>query len=65
MDDKLLKTVKYENFQMVLGEMRPMKIVVRDAKHSKGYSVMVYSDARFESLPESNFTREYIQRGVK
>lgn len=65
MDDKLLKTVKYENFQMVLGEMRPMKIVVRDAKHSKGYSVMEYSDARLESLPESNFTREYILRGVK
>ncbi|MCL6746274.1 outer membrane lipoprotein-sorting protein [Kosakonia sp. R1.Fl] len=65
MDDKLLKTVKYENFQMVLGEMRPMKIIVRDAKHSKGYSVMEYSDARFESLPESNFTREYIQRGAR
>ena len=50
---------------MVLGKMRPMKIVVKEARHGKSYSVMTYSDVRYESLPESAFTRESIQRGVK
>lgn len=65
LDDKLLKEVLYEDFRPVLGKIRPMRIVVREARHGKGYSVMEYSDVRFESLPESHFTREYIQRGSK
>jgi hypothetical protein len=65
LDNKLIKEVLYQDFQVVLGKMRPMKIVVKEARHGKSYSVMTYSDVRYESLPESAFTRESIQRGVK
>ncbi|HEY1847234.1 MAG TPA: outer membrane lipoprotein-sorting protein [Buttiauxella sp.] len=65
LDDKLLKEVLYQDFQPALGKIRPMRIVVREVRHGSGYSVMEYSNVRLESLPESHFTREYIQRGVK
>ena len=31
---------------MVLGKMRPMKIIVKEARHGNSYSVMEYSDVR-------------------
>lgn len=65
LDDKLLKEVLYQDFRMVLDKMRPTKIVVREARHDKSYTVMEYSNVRLESLPEYHFTREYIQRGAK
>ncbi|VAF58144.1 Uncharacterised protein [Enterobacter hormaechei] len=65
LDNKLIKEVLYQDFQMVLGKMRPMKITVKEVRHGNSYSVMEYSDVRLESLPESAFTRESIQRGVK
>lgn len=65
LDNHLLKEVSYHHFQSVLGRMRPTKIVVRDTRHGQRYSVMEYSDIRLESLPESAFTREAIQRGTK
>ncbi|QIK12806.1 outer membrane lipoprotein-sorting protein [Leclercia sp. 29361] len=65
LDDKLLKTVLYQNYQLVLGKSRPTEIVVQNARHNKGYSVMKYSDVRLESLPEFHFTKESIQRGIK
>lgn len=63
LDDKLIKEVTYQNFTPLLGKERPSRIVVADARHGSGYSVMEYSDVRFESLPLSHFTKEYIQRG--
>lgn len=65
LDNKLIKEVLYQDYQQVLGKMRPMKIVVKESRHGQRYSVMEYSDVRLESLPESAFTRESIQRGVK
>ncbi|MEN3801201.1 outer membrane lipoprotein-sorting protein [Aeromonas veronii] len=65
LDDKLLKEVLYQDFRMVLGRMRPMKIVVQETRHSNSYSVMEYSDVRLESLPEYNFTREHLLREAK
>ncbi len=64
-DEKLLKEVRYKDYQTVLGEARPMKIIVQDARHNKGFTVMEYSNVRLESLPEFYFTREAIQRGVR
>ncbi|WP_399198297.1 MULTISPECIES: outer membrane lipoprotein-sorting protein [Tenebrionibacter/Tenebrionicola group] len=63
LDDRPLKEVTYHDFKPLLGKVRPAKIVVTDTRHGSGYSVMEYSDVRFESLPLSNFTKEYIQRG--
>lgn len=62
LDNKLIKDVLYQDYKPVLGKERPTKIIVKDAR-SSGYSVMEYSDIRLESLPESHFTKEYIQRG--
>lgn len=63
LDDKLIKQVLYQNYQPVLGRARPTKIVVQDLRHGQAYSVMEYSDIRFESLPESYFTKAWLQRG--
>lgn len=63
LDDKLIKEVSYLDYKPLLGKVRPAKIKVEDARHGNGYSVMEYSDLRFESLPLSHFTKEYLQRG--
>lgn len=63
LDDKLMKEVLYQDYKLLFGMERPSKIVVTDVRHGNGYTVMEYSDLRFESLPLSHFTREYIQRG--
>jgi hypothetical protein len=65
LDDRLLKEVLYQDYKLVLGKMRPGKIIVKDGRHAKNYSIMEYSDVRLESLPEFHFTKEYIQRGMK
>jgi len=61
-DNKLMKEVSYQNYKPLLGLERPSKIVVKDTRHGSGYSVMEYSNLKFESLPVSHFTKEYIQR---
>ncbi|MDO6406132.1 outer membrane lipoprotein-sorting protein [Pantoea phytobeneficialis] len=63
LDDKLMKEVEYRDYKPLLGKVRPAQIVVTDTRHGNGYSVMEYSDLRYESLPASEFTRESIQRG--
>ncbi len=63
LDDKLIKEVTYHDFTPLLGKDRPARIVVADARHASGYTVMEYSDVRLETLPLSHFTKEYIQRG--
>lgn len=65
LDNKLMKEVLYQNYQMTLGRLRPMRIVVRDLRHRLSYSVMEYSDVRLETLPEYFFTLDYLQRGTR
>lgn len=65
LDNQLLKNVLYQNYQWVLGKYRPTEILVQNARHAKGYSVMKYSDVRLESLPEYHFTKEAMQRGAR
>lgn len=62
-DNKLMKEVLYQDYKPLLGKERPARIVVTDTRHGNGYSVMEYSNLRFESLPLSHFTRESMQRG--
>lgn len=63
LDGHPIKDVFYKDYRSLLGNVRPAKIVVVDAARGGSYSVMEYSDVRFESLPAFHFTREYIQRG--
>lgn len=65
LDNKLLKSVSYQDYQLILGKYRPAEIIVQNARYDKGYSVMRYSDVRLESLPEFHFTKEFIQRGSR
>lgn len=65
LDDKPIKEVEYLDYKPLLGRDRPSKIKVTHPRQGDNYSIMEYSDVRFESLPLSNFTKEYIQRGGK
>lgn len=42
--------------------MRPSTIVVEDALRKDNYTTMQYSNLVLESLPESNFQKEYLMR---
>ncbi|MFZ1874343.1 MAG: outer membrane lipoprotein-sorting protein [Chania sp.] len=61
-DGVLIKRSYYRDYQQVLGQMRPATIVVEDALRKDNYTTMRYSDVRLESLPESNFQKEYLLR---
>jgi hypothetical protein len=61
-DGVLIKRSYYRDYQPVLGQMRPTTIVVEDALRKDNYTTMRYSDVRLESLPESNFQKEYLLR---
>ncbi|MFI8416333.1 outer membrane lipoprotein-sorting protein [Serratia sp. NPDC078593] len=58
----LIKRSYYRDYQMVLGQMRPATIVVEDALRKDNYTTMHYSNLVLESLPESNFQKEYLMR---
>lgn len=57
-----IKRSYYRDYQQVLGQMRPTTIVVEDALRKDNYTTMRYSDIRLETLPESNFQKEYLLR---
>ncbi|WP_431222435.1 outer membrane lipoprotein-sorting protein [Serratia sp. L9] len=61
-DGVLIKRSYYRDYQQVLGQMRPTTIVVEDALRKDNYTTMRYSNVRLESLPESNFQKEYLLR---
>ncbi|CAM3928687.1 outer membrane lipoprotein-sorting protein [Rahnella bruchi] len=63
LDDKVVKSVSWQDYRLLLDKQRPGKILVTDARHANRYSVMEYSDVRYESLPQFHFTKEFIQRG--
>lgn len=59
---RLLKTSRYENFDDILGEMRPTRIVMEDALKSGEVSILDYSDMRLRDLPDKLFTKDYLKR---
>lgn len=61
-DGVLIKRSYYRDYQSVLGQMRPTTIVVEDALRKDNYTTMRYSDVRLETLPDSNFQKEYLLR---
>jgi hypothetical protein len=60
--NRLLKTCSYENFQQVLGILRPTRLVMRDALKKSEQSVLEYSDMKPRDLPDRVFTKEYLRR---
>lgn len=59
---RLLKTSHYENFDTILGEERPTRIVMEDALKSGEVSILDYSDMKLRELPDKIFTKNYLKR---
>ena len=62
LSDRLLKTCRYENFQQMLGKLRPTRIVMEDALRKGEESVLEYSHMELKDLPDKIFTRDYLKR---
>jgi outer membrane lipoprotein-sorting protein len=60
--NRLLKTARYEGFQMLGGRVRPTRIVMEDALRQGERSVLQYSDLRLRTLPDRMFTKEHLRR---
>ena len=59
---RLLKTSRYENFQMLLGKQRPTRLVMEDALRKDEQSVLDYSDMKLRDLPDKVFTKDYLKK---
>src|SRR5690606_9378415 len=59
---RLLKTSRYENFETVLGRLRPMRLVMEDALKQNEISVLDYSNMKLRNLPDKIFTKNYLKR---
>ncbi len=59
---RLLKTSRYENFEMVLGKLRPMQMIMEDALKQGEISIMRYSGMQLRDLPDKLFTKNYLKR---
>lgn len=62
LSSRLLKTCRYENFQSLLGTMRPTRLVMEDALRKGAESVLEYSAMKLRDLPDKVFTKDYLNR---
>lgn len=60
--NRLLKTARYEGFQQMFGNVRPTRLVFRDALRKGEESVLEYGDMKARDLPDRVFTKEYLRR---
>jgi len=59
---RLLKTCYYENYKMLGGQLRPTRLVMRDALKADEQSLMEYSNLKSRDLPDKVFTKEYLKK---
>jgi outer membrane lipoprotein-sorting protein len=62
LSDRLLKTARYENFENVLGKLRPTRLVMEDALRKDEESVLKYSGMKLRELPDKIFTKDYLKK---
>lgn len=62
LSDRLLKTARYEKFQMLHGKQRPTRLVMEDALRKGEQSVLEYSDMKLRDLPDKIFTKDYLKK---
>lgn len=62
LSDRLLKTSRYENFQTLLGTLRPTRLVMEDALRKGEESVLEYSAMTLRDLPDKVFTKDYLKK---
>ncbi|MDT8363339.1 MAG: outer membrane lipoprotein-sorting protein [Nitrosomonas sp.] len=59
---RLLKISRYENFEMILGKLRPTQMIMEDALKQGEISVLDYSGMQLRDLPDKLFTKNYLKR---
>lgn len=59
---RLLKTMRYADFEMLAGALRPTRLVIDDALKAGRQSVLSYDSMALRDLPEQIFTRDYLRR---
>jgi hypothetical protein len=62
LSDRLLKTARYENFEMILGKKRPTRLVMTDALRRGEESVLEYTEMKLRDLPDKIFTKDYLKK---
>ncbi len=62
LSNRLLKTARYENFQMILGKQRPTRLVMEDALRKGDESILEYSAMKLRDLPDKIFTKDYLKK---
>ena len=60
--NRLLKTCRYENYQTLMGSMRPTRLVMEDALRKGEESVLEYSAMKLRDLPDKIFTKEHLNK---
>lgn len=59
---KLIRTIEYQGYQMVLGEMRPMELKITDALRSTDQAVLTYSKFQIKETPAEYFQPAYLSK---
>jgi outer membrane lipoprotein-sorting protein len=62
LSNRLLKTCKYENYQLMEGRQRPTRLVMEDALKSGNQSILEYSSMKLRDLPDKVFTKDYLKK---
>lgn len=62
LSNRMLKTSRYENFEMSLGKLRPTRLVMEDALRQGEKSVLEYSGMKLRDLPDKTFTKDYLKK---
>ena len=60
--NRLLKTCKYQNFQMMAGKVRPTRLVMEDALRHGEQSTLDYQGMKLRELPDKIFTKDYLKK---
>jgi len=61
-DGRVMKTAFYRDYRAALGRERPHEIVIVNAFAKDHFTRMLYSQVRFEDIPDVYFQREYLER---
>lgn len=62
LSNRLLKRCRFDNYQMMVGSMRPTRLVMEDALRGNEQSTLEYSAMKQRELPDKIFTKEYLKK---
>ena len=62
LSNRLLKRCRYENYQTMLGKVRPTRLVMEDALRGNEQSILEYSAMKLRDLPDKVFTKDYLKK---